>query len=165
MRTLKQIVNTPLSVEEIKAFLPSTPVILYADFKKMKTLPPVVVYLFLTTEKYGHWCCVLRKGKNVEFFDSYGIKPEGEHAFVSPEMLDHLKERDHFLCDLCAKYNWSMTYNSHTLQGPNTKTCGRHCVARVDKKDLSSSAYVAWLQSVARAARTTPDFVVSFLVP
>lgn len=98
MRTLKQIVHTPLSMEDVNRLAPpGTPVILYERFRLLTTLPPVCIYLFLTSYGYGHYCCVIRQGSVVQFFDSYGIRPESEHQFVQPEMLDHLKESQNLI--------------------------------------------------------------------
>ena len=31
----------------------------------------------------GHWCCIMRYGKTIEWFDPYGIKPPNELNFIS----------------------------------------------------------------------------------
>lgn len=164
--TLTQLVQTPLSMTQVKKHLPDIPVILYSKFAKMKTLPPACVYLFLTAQNYGHFCAVLRKGNAVELFDSYGIKPEAEHNFVKIGLLEHLHERDDFILNLAKKNGWAVSYNHTQLQSwnPKVETCGRHCVSRVQKKDMEIDEYVQWLESVSKSAGVSPDQIVSYLV-
>ena len=157
--------TTPLTMEEVKGFLPGVPVILYKDFATMTDLPFVTVYLFLTKDGFGHWCCVFRRNDEIELFDSYGIPPESEHKFASKHMLQHLKERKSFLLDMCKEKKWSIVHNSTRLQSwHGAETCGRHCIERVRKGDVDIKTYVKWLQTVSKEAKTTPDYVVSFLV-
>ena len=164
MKTLDELVKQPLTLQQVKKFLPGVPVILYKQLKALTTLPPALVYLFLTSDGFGHFCCVMRRGDVVELFDSYGIKPESEHSFVSEEMLQHLGERDDYILDLCKRNGWSVVHNTKCLQGREAETCGRHCVSRIRKEALPIKDYVRWLEAVAAQADTTPDIVVSYLV-
>jgi len=166
MKTLDVLVSTPLSMKDVSQFLPNVSVILYKDFAKLIDLPFVIVYLFLTSDGYGHWCSVFRRGAEVELFDSYGIPPESEHNFARKEVLRHLRERKTFILDLCKKKGYSVTHNPTRLQSWNTKveTCGRHVVQRVRMSNVDVKTYVQWLLAVSKSANTTPDYVVSFLV-
>ena len=130
----------------------------------MTTLPDVVVYLFLTSDNFGHFCCVLRKGTDVEFFDSYGIAPEMEHMFASPKMLKHLNESKNFILNLCKSNGWKVTHSKAKLQGKNSETCGRFCVERARKKEMTCGEFAHWMLIVADDAGVSPDYVVSYLV-
>lgn len=165
--TLARLMATPMSMAQVQKFVgKDVPVIEYAKFAKLKTLPSACIYLFLTSENYGHFCAVLRKGDTVELFDSYGIKPEAEHHFVQLGLLEHLHERDDFILDLCKKNKWNVVHNHTQLQSWNPKvaTCGRHASERVHKQDLTIDQYVEWIQSVCKTAKVSPDVLVSYLV-
>lgn len=164
MKTLEELVKIPLSLEQVQRYLPHTKVCLYSDFANMKTLPAATVYLFLTSDNFGHFCCVLRKGTEVEFFDSYGLAPEMEHAFVSKEMLRHLHENHNYILDFCKRKGWKVTYSKARLQGKDAETCGRFCVERVRKQAMSAGEFAHWMMIVASDAGVTPDYVVSYLV-
>jgi hypothetical protein len=164
MKTLEQIIQTPVTFGQMKKFVPEAKVMLYDEFSKLKDIPPVAVYLFQTSYNYGHWCCVLRNGKDVDFFDSYGIPIEGEHAFVSQELLQHLGESKNLIKDLCIKKGYSMSHNTTTLQGEKSQTCGRHVVERIRKKMLDNESYAHWIKNTSKEARVTPDILVSYLV-
>lgn len=164
MKTLAELVKTPLSLSHVQRLLPGAKVCLYSKLSKMKTLPKALVYLFLTSDGFGHFCCVLRKGQDVELFDSYGIAPEAEHKFVSKEMLDHLGESRNLVFDICKTKGWSVSHSSAKLQGREAETCGRFCVERVRKQELSSEEFAQWLFAVASQAGVSPDYVVSYMV-
>ena len=167
MPTLAELVKTPLSIKQVKKFVgPHIPVIEYSKFAKMKTLPPVVVYLFLTSDGFGHFCAVFRRGETVEVFDSYGIPAESEHSFVTPEVLKHLGERNDFIKELCKSHGWLLNHNATQLQSWDLKveTCGRHVVERVAHRNWGNDEYVRWLRDISKTAGTSPDIVVSYLV-
>ena len=166
MPSLSKLVQTPLSMTQVKEHLPDIPVILYSKFAQLKTLPPACVYLFLTNQNYGHFCAVFNRGNVVELFDSYGIKPEAEHNFVKIGLLEHLHERDDLILNMAKKNGWSVSYNHTQLQSwnPKVETCGRHCVSRVLKQSMDIDEYVQWLQGVAKKANVSNDILVSYLV-
>jgi hypothetical protein len=166
MKSIDELIKTPLSLQQVKRRLPGTKVMEYPDFAMMKTLPEKCVYLFLTSDNYGHFCAVMRRGNAVELFDSYGLPPEGEHAFVSREMLDHLKERDDLILNICKENGWNVLHNKKRLQEwKGSETCGRHCIERIRQFDTPIQDYVKWLTGIAKSAKTTPDAVVCYMVP
>lgn len=162
---LQKIVETPLSMAQVKRMVGAVPVVLYQDFAKMKSLPPACIYLFLTSYGYGHYCSIFLRNGTLSFFDPYGIAPESEHNFTTPEMLAHLKERNDFLLGMAHRNGWAIEWNRTQLQSWNPKvaTCGRHSVVRCRQQAMNTDGYARWLLGVAQQAGTTPDYVVSYL--
>ena len=83
--------NISLSSDDIlKALDSKVKIIQYPDISKYKTIDNLlapynrVVILYLTTKNYGHWVCIFKnKNNQIEFFDSYGIKPDNELKFIN----------------------------------------------------------------------------------
>lgn len=120
-----------LSDKEIAQYIPN--VITYDDLPNytaeqvMSNLPLVILYR--TGENYGHWTLLHRANGHIEFFDSYGYKPDTEfdqmpEAYRLPPYLVQMlygigkKEPIH--------------YNQYKFQAfePGVSTCGRWCILR-----------------------------------
>ena len=109
----------------------------YPDLENINDLNEILtepkdyrIILILTQGNSGHWTTIsLNNGKYV-WFDSYGLKPDAEFDFISPEMQSILDEKDHVLTKLLNKAvsnGGSWTYNKikFQLQEPEINTCGR----------------------------------------
>ena len=70
--------------EDIHFYLPNAKLIMFNELKKYKTieqlLPKHKSYFILLypvqSETSGHWVCLTRFDKTIEYFDSYGNKPD-----------------------------------------------------------------------------------------
>lgn len=83
----------------------------------------------------GHWCVLCKYNNIIEWFDSYGVAPDGELKFISNAMRKLLGEDKNFLSNLlktCNK-NQKVIYNKKKLQmlKDGINTCGRWCIARL----------------------------------
>ena len=92
--------------------------------------------LYEINPHHGHWVCVLGKNtghKNLEFFDSYGMKTDDElkHATYSNLMVHGVK----LLHDLFENTDSIIEYNGKRLQKSssryNINTCGKWCLLRI----------------------------------
>jgi hypothetical protein len=90
--------------------------------------------LYEINPHHGHWVCVLGKNKghrNLEFFDSYGMKTDDElkHATYSNLMVHGVK----LLHDLFENTDSIIEYNGKRLQrmSKNINTCGKWCLLRI----------------------------------
>lgn len=160
-----------LSDSEIKKLVPGVKIISYPDLQKFPTLESVldpqgrVVILFLTENKSsGHWVCLFRNGKKTfEWFDSYGLRPDGNMRWLSKSKLIALNEEIPVLTDLIVaaeKGGARVDHNPYKLQGDHTgiETCGRHVACRLLQKHLPLDDYVKW---VTKGGRQDPDSVVT----
>jgi hypothetical protein len=91
-------------------------------------------------ENEGHWCSLLRypyKGKDcIEWFDSYGVRPDGELDYIPSFVKKMLGENTHYLSGLIQTIDPSTTdfvYNKSKLQAlqDGINTCGRWVICRI----------------------------------
>lgn len=160
-----------LSEADIKALVPGVRIISYPDLEKYARIEDVldgegrVVILFLTTGlSEGHWTCLHANPATgvLEFFDSYGIRPDGERRWLSASKLVELHEKTPLLKPLLdrAKHEgWKVVFNPFHFQNEkdNSETCGRHVAVRLLHGGLNISQYKTYLTN----SHLTPDqFVV-----
>jgi hypothetical protein len=149
---LKEIKGYALSNEDINDILePDTKVFPYPNFANMNHIDEAFdplgrcIILFLTqSETNGHWVCMFKRDKKtIEYFDSYGEKPEGPRSWLSQEQLDRLGQSEPYLLDLLRKSGYRVYYNTYPYQSDKNdiNTCGRWTVARLICKDLSNKEF------------------------
>lgn len=113
----------------------------------------------------GHWCCFTRRTEDtIEFFDSYGLRPDAELGFVSPEFKERYDENGQLtrLIESSATKE-RVVYNTTALQGQDKKidTCGRYVALRIRMRQLPLVDFVKLLQS--GPPPFTPDLWVTVL--
>jgi hypothetical protein len=89
-----------LSNGDIDAILdPDTKVFSYPKFNTMDHIDEAFdplgrcVFLFLTiSENSGHWLCLFKRDGHLEYFDSYGGKPDAQREWLTKEKLEELDE-------------------------------------------------------------------------
>jgi hypothetical protein len=138
-----------LSNDDINAILePDTKIFTYPQFGDMESIESAFdrlgrcVFLFLTqSETVGHWLCMFaRDDGSIEYFDSYGEKPEAQRKWIGEEKLEELGEAEPYLFNLLKESNKKVYYNTYPYQTDRNdiNTCGRWCVARLIMKDYSN---------------------------
>jgi len=102
------------------------------------------IILTETKPNSGHWCVLLRKGKNVIWFDSYAVPPDGELKFIS-RMMNKLLHQEvhqiHRLLKTCKTYGLKPEYNHHHYQSESEDvcTCGRWSIWFILMSNLNYS--------------------------
>ena len=112
----------------------------------------------------GHWCCLLKKGRSVEFFDPYGEQPDDQKDTIPKSLLEKMRMDKPMLSDLLEDCPYDITYNKVQLQelANGVNTCGRHCVARL----LYHSKSLPQYRAIIKDSGLTPDeFVVNLTLP
>jgi len=127
---MKQTIEDPLSDTDIQKILSpnKTNIIEYPDlagvsdiFKLFDRLGRCVVYIPIS-DTFGHWTGLTLRdnGKTIEWFDPYGVKPDGEKKWISPETLRRLKMEKPLLLDLLQKaksdHGCKITYSPYHWQ-------------------------------------------------
>jgi hypothetical protein len=146
---LKEIRAYALSNGDINEILePDTKIIIYPEFGGMQSIDEAFdslgrcVFLFLTTsESSGHWLTMFKRGDNtIEYFDSYGEKPEAQREWLTEEMLEDLGQSEPYLMNLLKASGYKVYYNTVRYQKvkDDYNSCGRWCVARLICKDMSN---------------------------
>lgn len=157
----KTVADYELGEDDIRKLLGNVRIMTYPELEKetLQTLFPtdgIVVILFLTESKVkGHWTCLIKKGDVIEYFDSYGIKPDGERAWLDKRERIALGEVRPLINELIQSHKGPVYYNEKKLQKGSVATCGRHVVVRGWNLDLPISTYSKQLQE-----QGNPDLVV-----
>ena len=110
-------------------------------------------------ESSGHWCCMIKKGREIEFFDPYGDEPDAQKDGIPMRKLEQMNMDKPLLADLLSDSGYRVIFNKVQLQKlkNDVQTCGRHCVTR-----LLYSAYPIkrYREIIDKSGLTADEFVV-----
>jgi len=116
-------------------------VIKYSDLSKFKSIEEILpkdrtYKIILIEENYnsGHWTALLRYGDTIEWFDSYGLAPDGELKFINAVKRRLLGEGRKTLTELLSNVkDKKVVYNKTKLQklSNQSSTCGRWVILRI----------------------------------
>lgn len=135
----------PLSKTDIeRAFNGKVKVILYSDVKKYKNIYDLlapygrVVILYYWKKYSGHWICVfVNKNRNVEIFDSFGTFIDDTLKNINADFRKETNQDYKYLTKLLYDAGYHVEYNDMQLQDHSASTCGRWCVYRMKRNDLT----------------------------
>ena len=148
-KNLKAIEQNSISDTEIRYYLPNAKILSYPELKNYNNieqlLPKIGSYfilLYLDTPNSGHWTCLKRTKKGVEYFCSYGTPVDGQlREWYSDELREELDEDVPYLSNLLNKTKLDVFYNDIDYQSKKEDivTCGRHMINYIKSdKDLKS---------------------------
>lgn len=146
MKSVEERIKTPMSNGDLERHtgIKADDVIKYSDlqnYSKIEELLPTdkSARIILMEKQYnsGHWVAVLRYGKTIEWFNSYGNKWDGDWGFVSRMMRMILGQNDKDatrLMNQAKADGWNTIWSKKKLQklSPSVQTCGRWCVMRIE---------------------------------
>lgn len=155
---LSEIKEYAISDKDINDLLePDTKIITYPAFGLMKSIDEAFdvlgrcVFLFLTkSHTSGHWICMFKRNNNtIEYFDSYGEKPEEQRKWLTQDMLEELDQSQPYLLNLLKKSGYKVYYNTYPFQSDRDaiNTCGKWCLTRLICKDLSNKEFYNFVVS------------------
>jgi hypothetical protein len=159
--------NVALSDDSIRGFIPN--IIKYDELegvspeRLLRNLP--VVILYETGPNYGHWTLLHKLGNgNIEFFDSYGFKPDKEFELMGREY-----QLPHMLMELLTKLSklTQIHYNQYQFQSktPGVATCGRWVILRHMFNDVDIDRFKKAIEDSIRKLGISPDQFVVGAVP
>ena len=98
----------------------------------MDLLPQKICACFIllkTSFHSGHWTVIVRYYNNIYYFDSYGVKPDGEIKHINPHLRYELGESHKYLTELINKSKFNVIYNNFQFQSyhEDINTCGKWC--------------------------------------
>ncbi len=124
-----------------------TNIIKYDQLKNVNSIDDILkngscIILYVHTKPgFGHWTSITKRGKTIDFFDSYGYRPD-YHLFQNSKEQNHEFGTDEaYISNLLSESPYNVDYNSHKLQGKTTNTCGRWVGVRVMLKKLSNDQF------------------------
>jgi hypothetical protein len=152
MSAIDKIKAYALSNQDIQDILePDTKILTYPEFCTMDHIDEAFdslgrcVFLFLTkSATSGHWLCMFKRGANtIEYFDSYGDKPEDQRKWLTPEQLQALNQGEPCLLELLKASRYKVYYSPYDYQSDKNdiNTCGRWVAARLLKKELTNKQF------------------------
>jgi len=108
-------------------------------------LPDQFDYRFILIEEKrnsGHWTVLVRNKNNIYYFDSYGVRPDGQWKYISNFIRTMLNQDSNDLSKLlnhARKSGFNVESNKVKYQSdaPGVSTCGRFCICFVKMMELN----------------------------
>lgn len=82
----------------------------------------------------GHWCCILKYDKTIEWFNPYGIRPDAQKNMLGKVRNMMLGQDEDYMLNLMkASKGYKLIYNKKRLQKlkEGINTCGRWIILRI----------------------------------
>jgi hypothetical protein len=101
------------------------------------------VILYEIRPGFGHWVCLTKYGNSLEFFCSYGTKPDKNLKYIDPDFLIESGQDKMLLTQLLLNSDYDLTYNEFKFQerDPLIATCGKWAVLRCLLKEASLETF------------------------
>lgn len=146
----EEIKEYSLTNTDIDRLLGGTKIHAYPELANFRTLDEAMdedgrmIVLYLTeNDSTGHWVCCFKDGNCVQYFDSYGLKPEAPKGWITRKKnMDLGQTRDQFL-RLFKAEGKPVFYNKYKYQKDedDVNTCGRWVTARLLLRDLDDKQF------------------------
>ena len=172
-----KLIHKALSDSDIRRILgQDTKIIKYSELASFEDLDQLLpspmdycIILYEDNIDHGHWVGLSRHGGTYEHFDSYGLKPDKELAWINMQKRASLHENQPYLSDLLKHQEY--VYNSVRYQQSDVgvNTCGSHVVHRLyrfKKQNMDLDQYHNFMQGLKDDFNTSYDIIVSeFIKP
>ena len=173
-------ISKPMSDAEIQGNIGVAPdeIIKYSELKNYKTIGELLPHdksfkIILIEDRFnsGHWVAVMKYGKTIEYFNSYGAKWDTDWKFVNKRIRVVLGQSQNDMTRLmnqAEKDGWKCIWNKHRFQKLNNKiqTCGRWVTLRIEmmKMGYDLDEFARFIQRRKEDTGEKADFVVSTYV-
>ncbi len=167
-------------MKKLKQFKKYVNVIIYENLEGKSTIDDILPYdkcccfiLIRTSNDSGHWSVVCRNNTNIYYFDSYGIKPDGELHNIPENQRYILDENRPLLSHLI--YTMPLSYNFHYNKtqfqqytqnnGVAINTCGKHCISFVYcvLNDVTLDEYTQRMKQLKDDLNLDYDYIVCLM--
>ena len=155
-----------LSTSDIQKLIPNATILSYDQLEGIDfaSVCPLVI-LYLHDNHYGHWTLITRRKNTIEFFDSYGYKPDRQFEYVKNHKLNF--KSFPYVCDgliKCAEQGYKVEFNQYQFQKDGA-TCGRWVILRASLQDMDIDTFYKKIESARASARLSLDDLVCHLIP
>lgn len=180
---LREIRQEALTDLDIKQYIPNAKIMSSSDFKKFNNINEVlpnqkdcVFIIYESKPNYGHWCLLSKYAPNIiEYFDSYGGKPDAPLKWVNRAKQDQLDLKPYisYLLEHAKQAGCDIIYSSKHFQKNSSKklgkiaSCGRHCILRalcILKDNQALSDYIKMLNMIKEITGYDYDDIVSGII-
>jgi hypothetical protein len=116
-----------------------------------------VIFFPQESANVGHWIGLIKDGKQIEFFDSYGNYPDKQKPDLETQRALQIDQP--LMTELLEKSGCRVIYNKVALQKTkdDVQTCGRHVVCRL----LYSKYPIGRYRAMIKTTGLTPDEFVT----
>jgi hypothetical protein len=160
---------------DIKSYFPKAKIVVYNDLNNTNhiddLLPMNKSYFFLLIESKknsGHWVCIDKLNDEINFFDSYGGKPDSQLSWIPMEKREQLGEDEKRLTQLFRESGYKINYNPFKYQelDNDIQTCGRHCCMRVRAmlEGMNLDKYLNYMENLKKSRGMSFDEIVAFFI-
>lgn len=183
LSAINQKLKEYTSPDYFEKYLGNPKIIKYSDLNKYNSIDDIlpniddyIIILIETEKNSGHWMCILKyKLDNdifIEYFNSYGIKPNYDFNYIDPYtsrlLGQDIKKIDDLLIE--CKDRYEIIYNKSRMQelDPNIATCGRHCCYRILCKkffNYNLYDYLKYINQLKHEMSINEDNIVCILCP
>nr|WPF46660.1 MAG: putative cysteine protease [Lake Baikal virophage 8] len=144
--TIKQRISKPMTDGDLEKYtgVKKEDIIKYSDLKNYPKITDLLpeqkdFRIILIEDKHnsGHWVCILRDGKKIEYWNSYGCRPDYEWRFIPRMMRVCLGQEENEmtrLLDQAESDGFTTSYNKYRFQklANAVQTCGRWVIFRIE---------------------------------
>ena len=113
----------------------------YSELANYKTIDELLpkerdfrIILVEDSHNKGHWCCILKYNKTIEWFNPYGIRPDAQKNLLGKVRNQMLGQHEDYMTHLMKGGNgYKLIYNKKRLQKlkQGINTCGRWIILRI----------------------------------
>ena len=159
MSRMEELLHYPLSNDDLTRLYPGN-IEIYNNLGKYISLNNIlkndVCYILFQTKahNYGHWCCIIKHGNRIEFFDPQGYYIENQKKYVNDEFFNPTNYIAQLLKD--SPYD-DIHYNEYAFQNPDYATCGRWCALRAMFKHLTLEEFKDKIINLCDKYKLKPD--------
>ncbi len=183
LQEIRKRIKEPISETDIYNYLGydfsvKEDVITYSQLSEFTSIEQVLehdkawkIVLIEDEVNSGHWVLLLRYGKTIEFYNSYGTKPSYELDLISDEVNEQLGQEEKYLNKLLllAKDKYKVIYNKKRFQklADGINTCGRWCLLRIimlKHFNLDLSKFIKFMDYLKKKYNMTFDEIVSLII-
>jgi len=173
--TIAKMIHRALSDSDLRRILGrDMKIIKYSELSKFNELNELLpnekdccVILYEDALNHGHWIALSKYKGIFEFFDSYGISPDGELHWLNMKKRQTLNEATPYLSNLLDSQKYIYNHVRYQQSDLGVNTCGSHVAFRIfqlmnDNTDLQN--YEAFMKSKRKLTGMTYDEIVANFV-
>jgi hypothetical protein len=171
---VEETIEEPMDDGDIRQYLPNAKIMRYSALSRLSDIEQIlptdksyVILLYENTPGSGHWVALMRYGRTIEFFCSYGSKIDVPLRWQNPKDNAMLGQTAPFLSQLLnkAKGKFRAIHNPVAYQSSKqgVATCGAWDVMRINQmknhnQDLQE--FHEYMESVKKETGLTYDEIV-----
>lgn len=180
---LKTVITKPLTNMDLSHYLGNDAlenILKYSeldDYNDLELLLPThksyKIILIEYERNSGHWICIMRYGKTIEIFNSFGVK-HSNSDFAGSRAYNKYLGQFHLFLDKLARdeakeHKFDVIYNKLQFQkkSVSVNTCGRHVVNRIIcmlHYDMTLSQYQDFMKDAVKKTDMNYDEIVSTII-